>query len=305
MHELIDNTSIHLLALVADSKGQTSGFGFINWQALSSFHIFLLIGTAVLAVALMILTLTKWGHARPIWKCAILSLGAHVLLMTYAYGTHLILKVPGPNDDPQVKIQIIQDSDSEVPGRAETVSEDEPEDKPWDQIESAMPAPALTSSEQNSDQAPLPELLSSTKLDIPSELANAFEPRPNDSELTPFQPKIDQPERLLPVADRTPEPFQLPDLSDEIDFNAQIDTQFAQHVPALEKIEPIEPIETVEKVAPEQESRKLESPTEPTLTDSTASELDQEQDATQEEPTIPTPGIDTNVLSEIDEVPKK
>ena len=73
-----------------DRKRRTAGLT----PRVHPLQIFLLIGTAVLAIALMLLTLTRWGHARPIWKCVILSLGAHVLLMTYAYGTHLILEVP-------------------------------------------------------------------------------------------------------------------------------------------------------------------------------------------------------------------
>ena len=50
--------------------------------------LFLLLGSAVLAISLLILTWTRWGHARPITKCVILSVIAHVLFL------HAILSNP-------------------------------------------------------------------------------------------------------------------------------------------------------------------------------------------------------------------
>ena len=55
---------------------------------------FLLIGSGVLAVSLLVLAMTKWGHSRPVWKCVILSFVAHILLLAYAWGTWLILEPP-------------------------------------------------------------------------------------------------------------------------------------------------------------------------------------------------------------------
>ena len=54
----------------------------------------LLIGCGCLAIALLVLTLTRWGHARPIWKCVVLSVVAHLLLIGYMYGTQLISRAP-------------------------------------------------------------------------------------------------------------------------------------------------------------------------------------------------------------------
>ena len=56
---------------------------------------FLLIGSGVLAVSLLVLAMTKWGHSRPVWKCVILSFVAHILLLAYAWGTWLILEAAG------------------------------------------------------------------------------------------------------------------------------------------------------------------------------------------------------------------
>ncbi|MEL7500151.1 MAG: prenyltransferase/squalene oxidase repeat-containing protein [Planctomycetota bacterium] len=54
----------------------------------------LLFGSGILAVGLLLLALTHWGHSKPVWKCVVLSVVAHVLLMGYAYGTRLIWDSP-------------------------------------------------------------------------------------------------------------------------------------------------------------------------------------------------------------------
>ena len=60
----------------------------------STLELFLLIGSGLLAVGLLTLALTRWGQAKPIWKCVVLSVMAHILLMAYAYSTQLIWQVP-------------------------------------------------------------------------------------------------------------------------------------------------------------------------------------------------------------------
>ncbi len=56
----------------------------------TNLQILLLTGSGVLAIGLLTLALTRWGASRPVWKCVILSVMAHVLLIGYAWGTHLI-----------------------------------------------------------------------------------------------------------------------------------------------------------------------------------------------------------------------
>lgn len=83
------------------------------WQRLvdifttPSLTLFLLLGTAILAISLIILMLTRWGNARPITKCVILSVIAHVLLLGYAYGTRLIFEVPAAQHAQVVKVHLI------------------------------------------------------------------------------------------------------------------------------------------------------------------------------------------------------
>src|SRR5688500_7161800 len=71
-------------------------------------------GLAGLTIALVILMRTRWGHAKPLSKCVALSLYAHVLLMTYAYGTHLVIpSPPGDDADEFATVQLIGDADAE------------------------------------------------------------------------------------------------------------------------------------------------------------------------------------------------
>ena len=78
----------------------------------SNLQMCLLIGTGLLTIGLLILALTRWGHSRPLWKCVVLSVTAHILLLGYAYGTRLILKQPlqphakSKTSDEQSKLEI-------------------------------------------------------------------------------------------------------------------------------------------------------------------------------------------------------
>lgn len=74
-----------------------------------SLQLFLLLGSLVLVISLLLLTMTRLGHARPITKCVVLSVIAHVLLLGYAYGTKLIFHVPVAKKEDPIKINLIDD----------------------------------------------------------------------------------------------------------------------------------------------------------------------------------------------------
>jgi hypothetical protein len=52
------------------------------------------LGLAALSVALVVLLVTRWGVSRPLFKCLILSLLAHVLLAAYAATVQIVFYVP-------------------------------------------------------------------------------------------------------------------------------------------------------------------------------------------------------------------
>lgn len=62
-----------------------------------TFAMVLGVGFAVLAISLLIASRTRWGQAKPLTKCVVLSVMAHVWLLMYAYGTRVIL----PQGDPR------------------------------------------------------------------------------------------------------------------------------------------------------------------------------------------------------------
>lgn len=101
--EFIDNTSNAVLE-------------FFNS---SNLQMFLLVGSGLLTIGLLILALTRWGHSRPVWKCVVLSVTAHILLLGYAYGTRLILVKPAgqqakvaPADDSAMEVKLVAEGDT-------------------------------------------------------------------------------------------------------------------------------------------------------------------------------------------------
>lgn len=62
-----------------------------------TFAIVLGVGFAILAITLLIASRTRWGQTKPLTKCVVLSILAHVWLLMYAYGTRIIL----PQGDPR------------------------------------------------------------------------------------------------------------------------------------------------------------------------------------------------------------
>lgn len=85
----------------------------------------LLAGAAAFtAVALVALSRTKWGRAKPLVKCVVISVVAHVWLLMYAYGTKL--SGPGnPNgslDTPERLFMLVEDSMGQAEELAESSS---------------------------------------------------------------------------------------------------------------------------------------------------------------------------------------
>lgn len=97
------------------------------WQQIGRFlttpglTLFLLIGSALLVIGLLVLTLTRVGHRRPLTMCVILSVVAHILLLGYAYGTRLIFQYPAAQKPVPVNVHLLGYDEIEP-------QNDEPED---------------------------------------------------------------------------------------------------------------------------------------------------------------------------------
>ncbi|EAQ77757.1 hypothetical protein [Blastopirellula marina] len=83
-------------------------------------------GLAVLTISLLVLMQTRWGQAKPLSKCVVLSIFAHLLLIAYAHMTQLF--APGPARAP-----------APVSFKLSNVAFEEKADRPTQQAQQAKP----------------------------------------------------------------------------------------------------------------------------------------------------------------------
>ena len=101
--------------------------------------IILTTGLGVLTIGLGVLMWTRWGQARPLAKCAALSLFAHLLLLSFCYGTKIFHDTPGSwTGTGSVTVHIVDAPDDEV--GSPLVDQDAP---PPDKIPAENKSPPL------------------------------------------------------------------------------------------------------------------------------------------------------------------
>lgn len=83
----------------------------LSWRekiaAMSWLELVLWIGLFALTFALLVLVGTRWGQVRPVSKCVVLSVFAHLLFLCFAYLTHLSFGTGSLLGDPSVRISYI------------------------------------------------------------------------------------------------------------------------------------------------------------------------------------------------------
>ena len=116
------------------------GTWLINLFSSTNLQLLLLVGSGIIAISLLVLALTRWGHSRPVWKCVILSFAAHILLMGYAYGTRMIVQthVVEKQDSP-MRVNIIQDLGKSLQGE----DNHQASENSWDQFVNQQPLPSV------------------------------------------------------------------------------------------------------------------------------------------------------------------
>lgn len=115
----------------------------------------LLAGAAAFtAVALIALSRTKWGRAKPLVKCVVISVVAHVWLLMYAYGT----KLTGPGNPngslnaPERLFMLVDDAQGQEEESTDSASLEHDESlspslaEQLDAVEPVAAAPALDTS---------------------------------------------------------------------------------------------------------------------------------------------------------------
>ena len=128
------------------------------WSALFSARalgIALWIGLAVLTVTLLVLSRTRWGQAKPLSKCVVLSVFAHFLFLMYAYGTRLIFEQPPVADKEGIRLTIVDAGDQQQ----RDLDDVDVDQQPWDRVISPAVVQPHTMSPQrlasNTNQHPL------------------------------------------------------------------------------------------------------------------------------------------------------
>ena len=98
------------------------------------------LGLLLLTLLLLVLMSTRWGGVKPIWKCVILSVWAHILLGGYAYGTKLIFKGPSRPVSETVSLKIVENESPPSNGQAKATTRA----NPWDNLDLSPKIPSAT-----------------------------------------------------------------------------------------------------------------------------------------------------------------
>ena len=97
------------------------------------------LGLASLTIALLVLMRTRFGQARPLRKCLVLSLLAHLLLAGYATTVHIVSSIPLQGTEPVFSVSINEEAFARELETRSTVMKE----KPWESFvhESVVPVP--------------------------------------------------------------------------------------------------------------------------------------------------------------------
>ncbi|MFT5300326.1 MAG: hypothetical protein ACI87E_003278 [Mariniblastus sp.] len=118
----------------------------LSFFSTTNLQLILLSGSGILAISLLVLAMTRWGHSRPVWKCVILSFVAHILLIGYAYGTRMIFDSPPvvQKSPPMMRVSVVEDKGESKTGEDLVVSAK----NSWDQFHNEQALPALAELER-------------------------------------------------------------------------------------------------------------------------------------------------------------
>ena len=177
-------------------QGIVASNWFSDLFSSTNLQILLLVGSGILAISLLVLALTRWGHSRPVWKCVILSFVAHILLMGYAYGTRMMGVTPTvvQKADSPMRVNIVEESGHSTSGEDQADSSK----KPWDQFVNNQEMPELDQLdrpaidtevviERTVDRAVEPPVTPDMNLQLDS-LPNQFQPQ----EFTQSPPSLNE-----------------------------------------------------------------------------------------------------------------
>ena len=207
------------------------------------------VGMVILAIALLVLSWTRLGQAKPLTKCLVLSVFAHILLMIYAYGTRML--APEGPIGPEQEFHVNLVMEEELPGEESTelvepkevvsIQEDEVPSDPVEPVE----AEVQVVQEQPVEPPVLPE-----EIPIEDLLPDVVEADPTQQD-PEEQPQVAEPEELVQSV-----PGEEPQLAEVDPDSADPDVQ--NDLPEPELVDPAvvdpppEPANIVESEVPVQ-----------------------------------------------------
>lgn len=193
-------------------------------------------GLAFITLSLLILMQTRWGQARPVSKCVVLSIFAHLLLMTYAQVTSLFAPT-GPGESAPVNIRL-----SQIDFQQTEEADARKEVKPWGQL-AMSPAPVegmmtpLERMEMPTPELPMPSLPQPPIPQAPQRVWDVPMPEPAldqivENELPPTGPLPELETPSTPVSAKEMAP------SDPAKSTAQVEKQISpMPMPQLDRID--------------------------------------------------------------------
>ncbi len=98
------------------------------------------VGSGILAIALIILMGTRWGQSKPMRKCAVLSLLAHVLLACAATTVRIVVHSGDTPDGSRVSVTVLSEGVPDPPQLVDDARDDR-EIEPWDPIQATSVIP--------------------------------------------------------------------------------------------------------------------------------------------------------------------
>ncbi len=146
------------------------------------------LGLAVLSVTLVVLMRTRWGQSRPLRKCLMLSVLAHLLLVGYATTVQIVCGV-GNTEEPVLYVSFVDGPARKAAGSEDPVSQE----KPWkDLLHEAMAQPDRADPDrEQSDEPPEPKRRTASKavpIPIDPSLKHLVPPDTEPPEPTPDSP---------------------------------------------------------------------------------------------------------------------
>ena len=89
-----------------------------DWLPNRSLTLAVWCGLLILTIWLLLLARTRWGQARPLSKCVMLSIFAHLLFGVYAYGTRIFVDYALLPPDPPMQVHLIMGGDADDSGES-------------------------------------------------------------------------------------------------------------------------------------------------------------------------------------------